>query len=1043
MEIELHFLVNQPLVIFRGEETNLPDSSLDLLIYLAVENRSIHDRDVLTRRLYETTKHRDRLRQAALGQMDKAFKDIFIRQSANHSVGYDGSQVWVDVNEFSNIVNTAYSQKPAYSQLLAAYDLYENDFLKDYEPTLYGLKSWITEKRKILQELFHEVLERLVKHEISENLYEEARIHAERWRQSLPDIDLPLQYLLWLTTNMDTHGQTLIYLKELEDLDVSEPRLIGFSPQEWRRILNRKQKPGKEALQLHDEARVEISDLISISSEHLIGRDDVLEDVFEALVSKDETLFVISGPRGIGKTALADVVASTLLQAKLINRIVKVDVTDELNVDQILNVIALQIDKPHLLNFDYKNKNLSIEQYFKSEPTLLIIDQKEAGDFFSADLKSYISYLSQDVRILVCSLKTWSSATNVELKGLQSSAILDLLNTQSGAKSDLSPVVDELFLVTQGSPLTLRLLARAMTITQLSLADLLRQIADLQDDMPIRSSQFEQVLYWCWRQLDHIIRGVLISLVNFDPLEGPNINTLYELHSDLAQQEVDHAIQQLELLGIIEKPDKSAQAAYQWHSLVHDFLLEMDRLSTTGLTPELKSRLQTTFCQLQMRYLSQEYQDFRRLDKRQRNLLHAFDLGFASGLISLDDVNLFLRYLIARGLHNPARQISSQAMEAFKSLVNSSYVELLVNATKLNIKSGDFNTAEQQLNHALAHSTELGDTSHLGDIYHQIANIVKIKGDHKNKDTIQLYDKALFHARKNQNTYLIASILANMGSDAVHQGKYDTAKAYLAESLELAQEIEHVQVIEFATTSLGVIANEQLDFESALRYLTEAQIIARNSGSPERQAFIFLNMGVAYFYSQNFSDAELTLNRGLEIAQQLKHEELIAFIKLSLGKIEAAKGNLMEAERYYKQTLVAAREHDFRRLAVSVLLDIGKLYLQFHNNHFTDSCFRDALLQALELPNHELAVEALFGLGASIVTNTWIVGPDDIKKTIQTIRDKYGPEILQQLQAMPITMNQLLKTEFLFQHGLTNFPDIQNYRLVEALAQITGISDKK
>ena len=275
MNSQIHlFLFNtKPRVELDGKEVHIPETSLDLLIYLAVENQLIHDREKLTQRLYETTADRDRLRQVALGNLDKEIKRICIRSSAPNTIGYDGSQVAVDVHEFTTLVTLIHENIPltiytqVYPQLLEAYELYNHHFLEGYLPASYGLNSWIRAKRTAFQEMFHGLLEKLVQYEIVNMRYEQAWMHAERWHQNLSNASLPLQYLIWLATNTDAYGQALSYLSRLEALSSSDEHVIGYSVEEWRRLFSRGIKPDIQALKLNRDARVEVAELINLASQ--------------------------------------------------------------------------------------------------------------------------------------------------------------------------------------------------------------------------------------------------------------------------------------------------------------------------------------------------------------------------------------------------------------------------------------------------------------------------------------------------------------------------------------------------------------------------------------------------------------------------------------------------------------------------------------------------------------------------------------------------------------------------------------------------------
>ncbi len=1040
-EITLCLLSNVPKIIINSKEIHVPDASLDLFIYLAVTNQPTHDRDVLTRRLYESTAFRDRLRQTALGNLNKEIKTLCIRPALPHLVGYDGSQVKVDVHEFTTLIEAArenggqYVSNAVYLQLLVAYDLYQSHFLKDYSPTLYGLTPWIQEQRRTLREMFHGLLEKLVQYEVAEEMYTQARIHAERWHQSLPDTDLPLQYLIWLAANTNAHGDVLNYLDQLEALGSPDLRVIGHSPEEWRRLLDRQVKPDIQVLKLNESARVEVSELLEVATEHLTGRDGALEDVFETFfVTKAQRLLTVSGSRGIGKTALAEAAAAACLQVGLIEQVIQVGITAETDFDQVLNAIARQVDMPHLAELDYRNKYVSIEQLFEGRTSLLILDQQEAGEIFTEEFKARVRAISAQVLVIICSLESWTEVYDVPLDALDLTAVSKLFHDRTGGSLELDRDARMLRTITAGSPLALKLFASAMTSSSLTLGDALAKLDSLKAD-PVGWTLFN----WCWQLLDDPARRILASLMDFDLLEGPDPDILYALHSDLPDTAVSAALQHLEAMGLIEwREVPEERPVYRWHSLLHEFLWTIDALAQASADPQFKATCRARFCALQLDYLAEYAEDYARLDLRQRNLLHAFELGFDNGSLNLEQVNRFLAYLHTRSAFDAARRIADQALRSLSDN-STEHIYLLLNSAKLDIKRGESQIAEQQLNEALALADALGDTAPLGEIYQQLGILVKSQGilEQANK----FHETALRYAREHADEKLICTILANFAATAVDRGEFDTATDYLTESLRLAKDIGYLRVVEFSNTALGVIACEQLNFKLALDYLAEAQITALLIGSVERQAYVSINAAAAYYYLGRYDDALETLKNGLSIAQRLQSEELAAYFVRFQGRLAAAQGDLLTAEYHYRQALTTGLDRGYIRLVASTLLDMGKLGFQEHLTPYSRRCFQDSLEQALELQNYDLAAEALFGLGIDTAAAQWIIGPDDEAQTRQAIVNCWDELLLAQLAALPITKAQLDKAEYYFRHGLVNMPDIGRYRVAEALAQLTGASE--
>lgn len=1050
-EITLQLLSNVPKVTFNAKDIRIPDSSLDLFIYLAVENQASHDRDVLTRRLYETTAARGRLRQTALGNLTKDIKDRCIRQSPPHLVNYDGSRVTVDAHDFVRLaqaVDGSNGRTPgsqAYPQWIAAYRLYQNHFLEDYQPTLYGLVPWIEEQRRKLRELFHRLLEKLVQYEITEELYVEARIHAERWHQSLPDSELPLQYLIWLAANMGEHLDAIRHLKSLEELESTEPRVIGYSHGEWRRLLDRSILPDKTALNLRASARVDVAELLDRASRRLTGREKALEDVFEALfVDQEHRLLTITGDRGIGKSVLARAVAEACEQAGLLTRAILVSVTAETDLDQVLSAIALQLGKANWLELNYRSKYINIAAWFEKEPALLVIDQQEAGDVFQEDFIARIKQLSVQVPIIVCAPKAWDGVYDITLEPLESTAIFRLFESHAHQTLELMTNRDALKNITGGSPLALKLFVNTMCSVNLSLGDALAQVASLQNEAreTLDMLRHGDILLWCWRLLDEPARRILASLMDFDLLEGPSLADLRHLHNDLPDSVVDDRVQQLADMSLVESKGPLYEgASLTWHSLVHEFLWQIDALAGATENPHFKSQTRTRFRDLHFNHLEHSINDYSRLAERQRNVIHAFEISLGQGHAaeSLALINHFVPYLIRRGLYPVARRLSDGMLAQLQGNVNPGYIQLLLNMAKLDIKQGELQIAEKRLDNALALTDHHNDALLQGEIFQQLGIVAKMQNQIER--SITCHERALSLAQHHEQSELQASILANLAVTRMEKGEYTLAREHLEASLDIAQSIEQLRIIEFTLTALSIVAVEFLEFEKSLDYLSRATIVASRIEYPERFAIIDLNLGETYYYLGKLQEARMHLSKSMEVAKKLGYDELEAHILYLLSQVEAAEGNLLEAERHCKQALFLAVDMDLQDLHVRLLLAMAKLFFQQHHWHQAENNYTIALDKLRLLPNRYRLAEALVGLGLSLAAHKWLIGEDDAGLAAELLRSALGEPYLESIAGFFLEWHHFCIAEHRFQHGLINFPHISRYKIPSAWAMVLNIDN--
>ena len=465
----------------------------------------------------------------------------------------------------------------------------------------------------------------------------------------------------------------------------------------------------------------------------------------------EQRLLTITGVRGIGKTVLAEAVADACSRTGLVKRVIQIGVTAETNFDRVLDAIAMHTNKPYLVELDYRNKYVSIEQILETETSLLILDQQEAGAIFSGEFRDRVKALSEHATVIVCSHEAWDDVYDVALQPLDSGAASNLYNVNTSDKLESRSDTEALLALTEGVPLALKLFRQAKDSSKLTFHEAIAQIGSIEADNQHGQviSQHERILEWCWTLLVEPSRRILASLIDFDLLEGVDADWLCALHSDLPRTVIEKILPQLEMRGLIEaRSTANGATTYHWHSLIGEFLSSIDALARTDAMPDFKAHLQGHFCQLHFDYATQFADDYSRLDLRQRTLLHAFDLGFNQGMITLAQVNRFLPYLIARGLYDSARRVINRTAQ---HLADHSVgtVELLLNSARLDSKQGEFDAAERQINEALVLADELGSTSYRDELYNQLGIIVKNRGQFEQAS--QIHKRALEYARESQN----------------------------------------------------------------------------------------------------------------------------------------------------------------------------------------------------------------------------------------------------------------------------------------------------
>ncbi|QPC81259.1 hypothetical protein G4Y79_16290 [Phototrophicus methaneseepsis] len=1036
--LRIQLLAGRPIVDLDGKNLDIPEASLDLLIYLALENKPSYDRDHLTQVLYEslTDANKESFRKHALHSLSKSVRDLCIKAERT-TLSYDGSQVWIDVQEFIALSDVTAEQKTlaarkrVHTSLKQAYDLYQEDFLQDYglSSKRRGLKPWMQKHYDALRSRFHQLLEKLIQNEITFGNYEAALKYAVRWHESLPTANLPLQYLIWLSAHTQRHTQMLQYWDILTEVELNDSNIIGYPSVGWKQLFDRGVQPELGVLKLDTVARVNIHDLKIWAGGIVIGRDAELETVFEALFTKHTaSVLTVSGEQGMGKSEFARAVGFACQRGKLVDRTIYIKMTFKTDFEDLLNTIALKADKSPIVALDYRNKYLSIENLLDEGDYLLVLDQQESGQVFDHEMQSRIKLLSEHVPTIVCTYEAWNDTFDVALQPISSPEIVarifsKYMEQEKSIGDDVSIHAHRLLNVTQGKPLSLRILASSIRAYKLSIADAIAQVEGTVSENPLMA--------WCWQLLEGRMKFVLAMILQFDPLEGPQLADLDRMEDRLSKIELELMLKKLGQIGIIDYEE----GRYQIHPLTRTYLRALDAQNLPS-HESYKEYLRSQFCRIEFGYLEMYSNQFELLDQHYRNILRAFDFCFELDAVGISRINRFVPYLIARGQYYFARRLLSGAETTLSEVDVEMQAELLLNIAKLDVKQGEFEDAGMHLQSALEQAESTQSVSLLAGIHEQLGII--IRKSYPIEQSRRHLEMAKQYARQSGDLSILCTVLANLGSTEIFDNKFDQASVYVEESLELARQVNNPHVELYSVTALGVIRLELVDFEAAFDYFLQAQTLSAQIGNFERQGYINLNLGITSFYLGRFHDARLHLNRASDIAERLQHQELIANIARSMGRVEAAEHYRVRAEASFKRALILSSRLVSSRLAVDFAIDLAKLEFQYHNWADAQRYAKHALDSAVKLDVAFLIAEALYCLSIIVLAQEWIIGPDDTEETVGRLKALLGDQIAQ-LKDCSITRFHLDRTAFFFQYGLDNFPELHHFRVVDALVELLEI----
>ena len=212
-------------------------------------------------------------------------------------------------------------------------------------------------------------------------------------------------------------------------------------------------------------------------------------------------------------------------------------------------------------------------------------------------------------------------------------------------------------------------------------------------------------------------------------------------------------------------------------------------------------------------------------------------------------------------------------------------------------------SAPQAADRNLAQARRLAESS-ASPLMGEVLRTEALAQLHRNQlpQAAALFAESREAARTQQDAFLEASDLLNLGFVALERNRFDEALTWMSAAEAAARPIDARPVLEAALGNIGWAYFNLGDFEKALANFQLAEAQAKAIGTHSAEVDWMLDAGLAHFKLGNFAEAKKTDERALVAARALNSptdiiniEANLAFLLLKNGDIQAAKAHTESA----------------------------------------------------------------------------------------------------------------------------------------------------
>ncbi len=163
--------------------------------------------------------------------------------------------------------------------------------------------------------------------------------------------------------------------------------------------------------------------------------------------------------------------------------------------------------------------------------------------------------------------------------------------------------------------------------------------------------------------------------------------------------------------------------------------------------------------------------------------------------------------------------------------------------------------------------------------------------------------------------------LADAGQLSYFMGRYDEARGYLDESLEIARDLRDMPMVAAVLQPLGMVCVGQGDVSKARERLVEAVALAEQLGNRREIAGAVNALAQLHRMTGDPDAAQPLYERVLAIAREQGNREIVWIALLNLAMVEVARGSLQRANALLLDAYAIAEEIG-SRAAGQCLLDV-------------------------------------------------------------------------------------------------------------------------
>jgi predicted ATPase/DNA-binding XRE family transcriptional regulator len=678
---------------------------------------------------------------------------------------------------------------------------------------------------------------------------------------------------------------------------------------------------------------------LPVLSEPLIGRQEELAQLVQALTEPDGQLVTLIGPGGVGKTRIALQVAADLAP-RFAHGAAFVSLAPVAEASNIATTIATTLGCPIPAT---QLAEEALQRFLSERHMLLVLDNAEhlLGSQQGVAISTLISGLMQAaprLRLLVTSRERLRLRMEkvIELGGLQlptlnatsleqNESVLLFVERARLVSHDFRLAAENWSAVAQicrlvdGMPLGIELAAAWIPVLSPEeiAAELRRGLDTLTAtvrDLPMRHRSLQAVIDYSWQLLNRNEQQLLACLSLFNG--SCSRDAVAAIYTDTSVLPLLAALVDKSLLRRVPQLDKTTR--YELHQLMRQYAAQRLAADTA-----LKAAAQERFATFYANFLANQEAEIK--SARQRAGLQAINT-------ELDNVRAAWHYAVSnrradllwpmmrtldwfceiRGTNDECRELFRQGHKALEPLValadtpdsTRALYWWLFGLEGWHMVRRDPNQGIAQVLQAVAEQRKLGESYISLNTLCSIGYVFAFAGQYETG--IAAAEEARDLAITYNQPWVLSVALIVRAVIEVQRNELVAAQDFLNTALEQARAVGDPRHINLVLFNLGLVALLLGQFEEAERYSRDTLLIALENQDRFQTALALQSLGRVALARGSFEVSDWLLNDSLRIAQEIGDIGMVAQNHGHLAQLAAAAGDHSLARQQHQKAVLAA-----------------------------------------------------------------------------------------------------------------------------------------